>query len=214
MDTLRERLIFARKRKGYTQGELAAKVGCSQGTIGNLESRSGIKSQTSTSYLPKIAEELGVTALWLAEGGDANFEALHVKPARNVPVVGDVKGGADGYFEELQYPEGHGDGTIPYPTSDANAYALRVRGDSMQPRYRTGEFIVVEPNMEAQPGEDVVVICRDGRKLLKTLAWIRNKEICLLSISNGHPPLTLELQEVDRIHVVAGRVPARALRKG
>lgn len=136
-----------------------------------------------------------------------------LKAFRAVPNVGEVKGGQDGYFEELQYPTGHGDGVIDYPTTDRNAYALRVRGDSMHPRYRAGEYIVVEPSIEPQPGEDVVVICRDGRKLLKTLAWTRGGSISLLSINNGHSPLTLDLTEIERMHTVAGVVPARALRK-
>ncbi len=136
-----------------------------------------------------------------------------LRPTRDVPVVGDVRGGDNGYFEEYQYPAGHGDGLIAYPTKDANAYAVRVRGDSMHPRYRAGEFIVVEPGVEAQPGEDVVVRCRDGRKLLKVLAWVRDGQVSLLSINNGHPPLTLEADEVESIHPVAGSVPARALQK-
>lgn len=213
MDTLRARLIYARKRKGYTQEQLAQKVGCSQGTIGNLESSAGAKSQSSTRYLPKIAEELGVSALWLSEGDGEVADVLQIKPVHDVPVVGDVKGGADGFFEELDYPPGHGDGSIPYPTSDKNAYALRVRGDSMHPRYRAGEFIVVEPNVAPQPGEDVVVICKDGRKLLKTLGWAREGTVSLLSINNGYAPLTMDASEIDRMHAVAGTVPARALRK-
>jgi len=139
--------------------------------------------------------------------------APDLKSLRAVPYVGDVKGGQDGYFEELQYPPGFGDGVIDYPTTDQHAYALRVRGDSMSPRYRAGQYIMVEPGIEPPPGEDVVVICRDGRKLLKTLAWIRDGSMCLLSINNEHAPITLDLSEVERMHNVAGTVPARALRK-
>jgi hypothetical protein len=39
-----------------------------------------------------------------------------------------------------------------YPSRDPNAYALRVKGDSMRPRIKPGEFVLVEPNTPPQPG--------------------------------------------------------------
>lgn len=61
-------------------------------------------------------------------------------------MVGTAQLGDDGYFCELQYPVGHGDGRINWPTRDPNAYALRCKGESMKPRIRHGEFVVIEPN--------------------------------------------------------------------
>lgn len=135
------------------------------------------------------------------------------KTSRAVPAVGEVKGGADGYLEDLQYPAGYGDGVVDYPTTDQHAYALRVRGDSMSPRYRPGQYIIVEPSIEPQPGDDVVVICKDGRKLLKVMAWVRSESVSLLSVNNDYAPLTLDIAEIDHMHTVAGTIPARALRK-
>ncbi|WP_288094405.1 S24 family peptidase [Thiomonas sp.] len=130
---------------------------------------------------------------------------------RPVPVVGWVKGGSDGYFDEMQYPAGYGEEFIYHPIRDVDAYAVRVKGDSMQPRYRSGEFIIVEPSAEAQPGDDVVVICKDGRKMLKSLGWTRDGVVSLLSINNEYPPITLELSSIERMHAVAGCVPSRTL---
>jgi phage repressor protein C with HTH and peptisase S24 domain len=143
---------------------------------------------------------------------DGVSERLETKPMARLPLVGEVKGGPDGYLEELQYPVGHGEGVVEHPTSDPNAYALRVRGDSMHPRYRAGEFVIVEPNIEPQPGDDVVVVCSNGRKLLKELNWKRDGEVQLLSINNGYAPLTLPLSDVDSIQLVAGRARRSALK--
>jgi phage repressor protein C with HTH and peptisase S24 domain len=140
-------------------------------------------------------------------------EAPVLKQNRLVPVVGEVKGGDDGFLEELQYPVGHGEGSVDYPTSDSLAYALRVRGDSMHPRYRAGEFIVVTPSIVAQPSDDVVVALKDGRKLLKVLNWIQDGEIQLLSVNNHFGPLTLQLAEVEFVHLVDGRVRRSAFHR-
>lgn len=140
-------------------------------------------------------------------------QAPALRTARQIPVVGEVKGGDDGYLHELQYPVGHGDGFVEYWCRDGNAYALRVRGDSMHPRYRAGEFVVVTPSIEAQQGSDVVVALKDGRKLLKQLNWKRGDEIQLLSINNHFAPMTISLDAVLAVHRVAGAVGSDALVK-
>lgn len=140
-------------------------------------------------------------------------DVIAIKSRVLLPLVGEVKGGADGYLEELQYPVGHGEGVVEYPTSDPNAYALRVRGDSMHPRYRAGEFVIVEPNIEPQPGDDVVVLCTNGRKMLKQLNWRRDGEVQLLSINNGYAPLTIPMSEVESIQLATGRGRRSALKK-
>lgn len=135
-----------------------------------------------------------------------------LKAGARIPVVGEVKGGEGGYFDELQYPPGSGDGFVEYPSTDANAYALRVRGDSMHPRFRAGEFVIVEPGIQPQEGDDVIVCRTNGQKLLKQLNWIRDGEVQLLSINNGYGPLTLSLADVESIQLVGGRVRRNALR--
>lgn len=159
--------------------------------------------------LTKVLERLQIS------DAQSNVEdAPALKENRLVPVVGEVKGGDDGFLEELQYPVGHGEGSVDYPTSDASAYALRVRGDSMHPRYRAGEFIVVTPSIQAQPSDDVVVALKDGRKLLKVLNWVQDGEIQLLSVNNHFGPLTLQLSEVEFVHLVDGRVRRGAFHRG
>lgn len=215
------RLRAARKHANLTQVKLSELTGIAQSTILTAEREGHGSSDT-----PVYAKVCGVDAHWLATGtGDMlptpapTNEPSNVAPApalrasRQIPVVGEVKGGDHGYLEELQYPVGHGDGTVDFPTSDPMAYALRVRGDSMHPRYRAGEFVVVEPSVEALPGDDVVVALVDGRKLLKELGWWRDGELQLLSVNNHFGPMTLERTWIASIHLVAGRVRRCAINK-
>lgn len=64
MQTLSNRLIEARTERGWSQQMLADKAGVSQSLIGNLES--GV--QRGSTKLTKIADALGVSAHWLADG--------------------------------------------------------------------------------------------------------------------------------------------------
>lgn len=76
MNTLAERLFWARGRKQLSQEQLAALAGVSQSTIGNLEA--GIR--LSARKLPQIASVLGVDALWLADGKGKPFQAGAEQP--------------------------------------------------------------------------------------------------------------------------------------
>lgn len=163
-----------------------------------------------SSFSMRLAQD--AANLRAAEQSDVG-ERIEIKRIAQLPLVGEVKAGPDGYLEELQYPVGHGEGTVEYPTSDPNAYALRVRGDSMHPRYRAGEFVIVEPSIEPQEGDDVVVLCVNTRKMLKQLNWRRGDEVQLTSINNGYAPITLQRKEITSIQLVAGRARRDALRK-
>lgn len=137
-----------------------------------------------------------------ASSGEAEYSAA------KVPVVGTAQLGEEGFYTELEYPVGHGDGFIAYPTSDANAYALRVRGDSMRPRIKPGEFVLVEPNTTPQPGEEVLVRTQDGRVMVKVLDFQRDGMVQLSSINEAHRPITLEDKDIERLHYVAAILKA------
>lgn len=131
-------------------------------------------------------------------------ETFKMGESLRVPVVGGAQLGDNGYWCELEYPVGHGDGYINYPVRDKGAYALRCMGDSMKPRIRDGEFVIAEPNYEAQPGDDVVIKALDGRVMVKTYLYTRDGRVHLMSINETHPPQSFALNEIDKMHPIAG----------
>jgi len=140
----------------------------------------------------------------------AHFNAgpeLQTGSGRYVPIVGSGQGGPDGYISIDDFPPGQGDGEIYTFSQDRNAYAIRVRGDSMRPRIKSGEFIVAEPGVEAQPGDDVVVKLKNEKAMVKELLWMVDGEVCLGSINSAIPPITLLQEEILSIHRVAAIVP-------
>lgn len=204
---------------GGSQSSFAKAAGLTEGRVSQLLDLNQSFGERSAR---NIASELRLGDRYFEEGfGAAPVEALlssevgeavQLKAIKRIPVIGDVKGGHDGFLEELEHPVGFGDGYVEYPTADPNAYAVRVRGDSMHPRYRAGEFVIVEPNIEAQEGDDVVVVCANGRKMLKQLNWRRDGEIQLLSVNDGYAPKTMSSSEVMSIQLVAGRVRRSGLK--
>lgn len=64
MNTLGQRIRTRRKELGLTQKDLAAKVGMSQANLSELEN----DLYPSSSFVPRMAEVLKVSAMWLADG--------------------------------------------------------------------------------------------------------------------------------------------------
>jgi phage repressor protein C with HTH and peptisase S24 domain len=225
MNTLQDRIAEVMTVAGLTVGELADIAGVTSSAA--TQWKDGPTKTLKAAPAAKLSAKTGFSALWLSSGEGPKMvpggvpqpvrsnvaDAPALASSRLVPVVGHVKGGTDGYLDEMQFPTGYGEGFVEFWTKDSAAYALRVKGDSMHPRYRAGEFIVVTPSIEAQPGRDVVVKLKDGRKLLKLLNWVRGDEIQLLSINDGYAPTTLSVDEVESIHRVAGGVPQDAFQE-
>ena len=129
------------------------------------------------------------------------------KVTRGVPVVGTARMGDDGFYEEISSAPGAGDGFVEGYSSDPNAYALRVRGDSMFPTIRDGQFVVVEPNGRCVPGECVSICLVDGRRMVKELLLERSDSITVVSV-NGGARLTLERAQIEHMHPVSAVIAA------
>lgn len=131
---------------------------------------------------------------------------------RLIPVVGRVQAGSDGLMHIDDYTSEHPDGHLLWYANCAEAYALRIRGESMSPRYLPGEFVGVDPCAEVLPSDEVIVLLRDGRRMIKRLLWVRDDQACLESVNKDHPNIVLDCDEIDRMHLVLGHIPKAAFR--
>lgn len=139
--------------------------------------------------------------------GETNAEdGPRIGTAIKVPVVGSAQLGDNGFRAELEYPVGHGDGYVTFAASDPAAYALRCIGDSMKPRIKAGEFVVVYPSQQPGPGDEVLVRFTDGRVMIKEMLYVRDDVLHLLSVNEAHGKVTAPLAEVEKLHYVAAIV--------
>lgn len=77
---------------------------------------------------------------------------------RLVPVINKVSAGYPTDFDDLDYPVGIADDYIRCPDlHDPNAFAVRVVGDSMEPRFREGDIVIFSPAAEVHNGDDCFV---------------------------------------------------------
>ena len=107
------------------------------------------------------------------DGGSGSV--VERRPARYVPIVGDVAAGtgvlADEHIEE----------TLPLPedfTGDGDLFMLRVRGESMiDAGILDGDFVVVRQQPTAEAGETVVAGIPGEEATVKTYLRRRNKVV-------------------------------------
>ena len=152
----------------------------------------------------------------VAESGFSGQEAAGSKTGRQeVPIVGRAQLGKDGYWFETDHPVGFGDGYIEWSTSDTKAYALEAYGDSMEPRIRHGEFVIIEPSTPYQFGDEVLVTTTETppRQMVKILLYFKEDRYHFASVNGSHPEIRLGISEVEKIHFVAGIAKRRMRRE-
>lgn len=207
-----------------SKAELARAAGVSDTAAGNwLKGDHGIDAPKARA----LASYLKVDALWLETGegvpmpvpavrGDAQSDVedapVIARKPQLIPVVGRVQAGTDGLLHIDDFSVDHPDGYLSWFATCADAYALRIRGESMSPRYLPGEFVGVDPCGEAQPSDEVIVLLKDGRRMIKRLLWIRDDQACFESVNKDHANIIIDCEEIDRMHLVLGHIPKAAFR--
>jgi len=139
-------------------------------------------------YLSGILHEL-------ADKGSTNVDAVTTNA---VPVVNRVSAGYPKDFTDLSYPKGMADEFIGCPDmSDRDAFAARVHGDSMVPKYREGDIVIFSPAAGPRDGDDCFVRFADGQTTFKRVFFETGDE--------GKPVIRLQPRnEKYRPQVVPG----------
>ncbi len=86
----------------------------------------------------------------------------------SVPVVNKISAGYPKDFTDMSYPPRVADDYIGCPNmEDRDAFAARVHGDSMEPKYNQGDIVVFSPASVPKSGDDCFVRFGDGQTTFK-----------------------------------------------
>lgn len=101
----------------------------------------------------------------LVERTSSNVEAIQMNA---VPIVNRVSAGYPKDFSGLDYPRGITDDVVGCPgVNDRDAFAARVHGDSMTPKYLEGDIVIFSPAAQPRNGDDCFVRFEDGTTTFK-----------------------------------------------
>lgn len=134
------------------------------------------------------------------------FNPISFPASKRIPVLGMAQLRDNGFWAEVEYPVGHGDGYLDFPSHDRDAYGIRCIGDSILPQIKDGEFVVIEPNHPVENGDEALVKAKDGRVMIKILLYQRASRTHLMPVNTEHAPLAIVSDDIDRLHYVAAIV--------
>lgn len=148
---------------------------------------------------PRLAESIQhVTYPSIRDGNVEPGPPITTAP-RRIEIVGTAQLGTDGYWIGLDSSEGW----VESWSRDEDAYALRLRGDSMAPAIRSGWVAVCEPNHRLVPGEYVMVTTSDGQSMVKELLFENDEGVNLASVNAAYGERrVIAWNEIEKIHYV------------
>ncbi len=189
---------------GLSPSGLARKAGLDP-TSFNLSKRRTADGKLRWPSTESLAKILAATGARLEEFTALVSGARAVPETRRgrstIPLIGMAQAGAEGFFDDGGYPAGAGWDQVDMPaTSDSNAYALTISGDSMEPAYREGDTIIVSPAAPVRAGDRVVARTADGAVMAKQLIRRTATRVQLASLNPAHPELRFSAAEILWMH--------------
>ena len=133
---------------------------------------------------------------------DASGNVAPVK-MRLIPVVSRVAAGDPATFTDGEFPAGFAEEFVPAPADidDINAFALRIHGDSMSPRFRDGDIVICSPSRLPENGDAVVAKVRDEETTCK-IFYLGPNNLTLSPVNPHYPAQVYEKSEVNWVYPV------------
>lgn len=168
--TLGEKIKKRREELNLTQEELAEKLGYkSRSTINKVELG---KNDLTQSKIIAYAKALDTTPNYLMDY-DNNIEPISLE--RNVvkiPVLGRIPAGIpmeaiEDINDYIEIPES-------WLVGGAEYFSLEIKGDSMSPRYETGDIVIFRKQETCETNDDCAVMVNGDDATFKRIERLEN----------------------------------------
>lgn len=148
--------------------EFADAVGVSRGAVQQWEKPDGTAPRRSSQH--RVAQVLGISVAKLVSGGSNTSAGYEMRA--EVPLVSRVEAGNYTVVDNYKRKGDFEMVAVSVPVK-RHTYALRVHGDSMVSKttdsFPEGSIVVVEPEMEALPGDYVIALNEHNQTTFKQL---------------------------------------------
>ena len=182
--TTGEKIKKARIDKGLTQEELGDLIGVKKAAINKYEK--GLVVNLKRSTIANLAKALDVDPIWLLgmeevqENLPQGVIPMSDLQRKHIPLIGSVAAGEPIFDPE--FPDVVVDGPL-----DAD-FALRVKGDSMEPEYLHGDLIYLKSTPDIPHEGATVAIAIDDEATLKRV-YKHNDSVTLISNNPRYAPM-------------------------
>ena len=198
--SLKERLKESRRKAKKTQAEIAEAVGITQPAYQALESGKNQKS----SYLPMIANILGVDPLWLTTGNSPDsFELSEISGP--IIVTDDLKNQfvwidvveasfSCGTGESIEFHFDAINGKIPFPPSflkdknvtESSMKIIKAKGDSMADFIKDGDLVGINLSQTEIIDGEIYAVYLAGEGMIKQIFKEADGSLILHSLNDKY----------------------------
>jgi phage repressor protein C with HTH and peptisase S24 domain len=133
-------------------------------------------------------------------GAEKNAGTLSA--GRLVPIINKVAAGYPRDFDDLDYPVGVADDYVRCPDlHDASAFAVRVVGDSMEPKFREGDIVVFSPVADVHNGDDCFVrFATPHETTFKRVFFEADNKVRLQPRNEQYSPMIVEGARINGLY--------------
>lgn len=188
---------------GMTMNDVAKAVGVSEATVSRWES--GDIANMRRDKIAKLAEVLHVSPAVIMgwEDIDNNIEPVKLSSSITIPVYGRVPAGVP--IEAIESIDEYIDVPAEYSKGGKKLFGLKVKGDSMYPKYLDGDIIVVREESDCESGQDCVVYVNGYDATLKKVIK-KADHIILQPLNPEYEPIMYEYNDEEHPVNIAGVV--------
>ncbi len=207
-------LARLREDRGLTQVQLAVRSKVSPSTISQLERSPVAEGNQATRTL--VAQALGMTweqleNIWLGRTDlpPPSTHRLAQERPMGIPVINRTPGGPAHDYEDVGIDHYRWLGIDPNTWGDPEVFAIEIVGDSMAPRYNSGDIVVCSPAAKQEPGCACFVRfdgSGDSACTLKRVWPIDAQRVELRPDNPGHAPTIVTRESIARMARVVATV--------
>jgi repressor LexA len=187
--------------KGVTQADIALATACSSATVSDWFNG---KKYPRPNRMQRIADTLGVYISDLIKSDNEPLSTLSTKKTGVlIPVLGRVQAGipVEAVEEVLDYEE-----ITPQMAATGEFFALRIRGQSMEPRMLDGDVVIVRQQNDINSGE-VGVFLVNGDEATVKKARKQDDGILLIPYNSDFDSMFYSNDAIEQLPVrVIGKV--------
>lgn len=201
VETLYDRIRLLRNKLGYSQEQLALKVGYADKTsIAKIEAG---KVDLPQSKIIAFANALNTSTSFLMDGSEDHASTQSTRKGVVIPVLGSVAAGIP--IEAIEYVIDTEE--IPQEmAATGKFFGLKIKGNSMEPRIKDGDIVIVRQQEDAESG-DIVIACVNGDEATCKRLRKYKDGIELISNNPSYDPMFFSNQEIaERPVTILGRV--------
>jgi SOS-response transcriptional repressor LexA len=193
-DDFAERLRFWRMSQNLTQADAAARLDIDRAYLSQIERGRPPGNALRTRFL--LLEKASSIKTSPNVGAAYNL--------RNLPVLSWAQAGQATDYGEIP---ADWDELVPSDVSDERAFGVRLRGDSMEPRFSDGDIAILLPSIPATNGDIVVANLKEEGVLCKIMHVQLDKNVITLSSYNpAYPPMDRHRDQFNWMYPVSSIV--------